>query len=44
MDMIIELMKTEKLHPIEREKVIEMRNNKKLVNIPEIEVYYKNIR
>ncbi|WP_268847011.1 hypothetical protein [Flavobacterium aestivum] len=45
MDELIEILKTEKLQPIEREKVIEMRKITEFAHIPEIAVYYKkNIR
>lgn len=45
MDMLIEILESEKLKPIEKEKVIEMRKITEFAHIPEIEVYYKkNIR
>lgn len=41
MNMLIEILKTEKLPPIEKEKVIEMRKVTEFAHIPEIGVYYK---
>lgn len=45
MDIIIEILKTEKLKPIEKKKLVELRKDNKHINVPEILVYFrKSIR
>jgi hypothetical protein len=45
MDVLVEMLRTEKLQPIEKSKIIEMRKDNEFVNAPEILVYLrKNIR
>jgi len=43
MDILVELMVTEKLEPIDKETIDEIRRENKFACIPEIEIYYKNI-
>ena len=43
MDILVELMMTEKLEPIDKETIDKMRRENKFACIPEIEIYYKNI-
>jgi len=43
MDILVELMITEKLESIDKETIIQMRRENKFACIPEIEIYYKNI-
>ena len=41
MDILIEILKNEKIQPIEKSKVTEMRKITEFAHIPEIEVFYK---